>query len=561
VKLPVFLDMVHHNPGEPPFRSRFTDPRELAALGYTGQVCKHLNACIPLGFAGANEFPGTPEEEAWLAAAGAERDAEIAAAKQAGIGIFYHIDLFVLPKRIIECHREALCDERGRIDLTRPATLELHRRLLAGLFERYPDVAGLVVRVGETYLFDTPHHGGNTAVPLHDGSIDRGEKIRRFQILLRFLREEVCVRHERALIYRTWDFGYHFHESPEFYLAVTEAVAPHPSLVFSIKHTAGDFFRGCVPNPCLGAGRHRQIVEVQGQREYEGKGAYPSYIARGVIEGFPEVPHPKGLRDWRLSPLWAGLWTWSRGGGWFGPYLKNEFWCELNIRVLAAWNRSPERPEGELFDEVCAKDFGMDGDARVLFRELCMVAEEAIWLGRSSPALARLTGFSRVDVAELWMRDDRLGGLEQVQGMFAELHAAGLLMESIEEKRRAAVLFVRMEDLAAGIRTADPVTAEAIRASAAYGASLFAIIAKGWELMARAWLAARDPGVPPLSAAEVAAYRQLWSEYRSLPARHPAAATLYEENAWSWPGYAPAPGLTASILGAVSPCPGEKPAA
>ena len=53
--------MVHHNPGEPPFQSRFTDPVELTALGYTGQVVKHLNACVALGCDGEIEFPGTPE--------------------------------------------------------------------------------------------------------------------------------------------------------------------------------------------------------------------------------------------------------------------------------------------------------------------------------------------------------------------------------------------------------------------------------------------------------------------------------------------------------------------
>ncbi|MEI7781858.1 MAG: hypothetical protein WCJ18_08020, partial [Planctomycetota bacterium] len=124
--------MVHHNPGEPPFQSRFTNPKELSALAYTGQVLKHLNACIPLGCAETTEFPGTPEEETWLATASAMRDAEIAEAKQAGIEIFYHVDLFVLPKRMIDQHRDALCDEQGRVDITRPATLELHRKLITG---------------------------------------------------------------------------------------------------------------------------------------------------------------------------------------------------------------------------------------------------------------------------------------------------------------------------------------------------------------------------------------------------------------------------------------------
>ena len=544
----LFLDMVHHNPGEAPFQTQFTNPEKLAVLGYNGQVVKHLNACVPLGIGSEIEFPKTPEEESWLAAASAARDAEIAAAKKAGIAIYYHVDLFVLPKRIIEQNKAAICDDKGRVDVTRPATLELHRKLIAALFERYPDVDGLVIRVGETYLFDTPYHGGNNAVPFRDDAIDREEQIRRFIVLIKFLREEICIRHNRTYIHRTWDFGFRFHESPEFYMAVTEAIEPHPSLIFSIKHTTGDFFRGCRPNPCLGLGRHPQIIEVQCQREYEGKGAYPTYIAHGVIEGFPEVPDAKGLRDWQKSPLWAGAWTWSRGGGWYGPYLKSEFWPELNIRVIAAWMQAPELTEAEAFDQVCSSAFGMDEASRAAFRKLCLTAEEAIWFGRSSPALARLTDFSRVDVVALWMRDDRLGGLNQVQDLFAELHAGNCLAESIQEKQRGAMLFKQAEELAAQVHTNDPALDEVIRTTAAYGSRLFAIVSNGWELMTRVWLRKQNLEAKEISEAEIAEYQNLWKNYRALPSEHPICASLYDDVYWNWPGTERSPGMTDSIL-------------
>ena len=50
--------------------------------------------------------------------------------------------------------------------------------------------------------------------------------------------------------------------SPAFYLNVTNAVQPHPRLVFSIKHTALDFWRRVALNPTLGIGQHRQVVEA-----------------------------------------------------------------------------------------------------------------------------------------------------------------------------------------------------------------------------------------------------------------------------------------------------------
>ena len=57
---------------------------------------------------------------------------------------------------------------------------------------------------------------------------------------------------------------------------------------FSIKHTALDFWRHVKVNECLTRGKHPQIIEVQCQREYEGKGAYPNYVMDGVINGFEE---------------------------------------------------------------------------------------------------------------------------------------------------------------------------------------------------------------------------------------------------------------------------------
>ncbi|MCX7712922.1 MAG: hypothetical protein N2035_04565 [Chthoniobacterales bacterium] len=541
------LDLVHHNPGEPPLQTRFTDPSYLASLGYTGQVLKHINACVPL-----ENFPSSPEEQAWLSSAQAQRDAEIAAAKNANLQIFYHIDLFVLPKSLVEKNKSQLCDEKGRIDVTRQATLELHRKLLDAIFLRFPQIDGLVIRVGETYLFDTPHHCGNTAVPMHDDSISRDEMIRRFTLLLQFLREEICIRHRKWLIYRTWDyFSDRFHANPEFYLRVTNAIQPHPLLLFSIKHTAGDFFRGCLPNPCLGIGNHPQIIEVQCAREYEGKGAFPNYIARGVIDGFPEVPNPIGLRHWLQSPLIVGLWTWSRGGGWFGPYLQNELWPNFNIRVLLTWFQNPSLSEADAFYSVCSSHLGMDTTSANAMRELCLIAEQAIWLGRSVPAFAHLRNFQDPDCAWLWMRDDRLGGLRQLSEMFSLLHKANLLQKAIEEKKQAAVLFDRILSLAEKIQTNSLETSQALLTSAHYGLRLFHLIAIGWEIMARRWLLLQNLPTDPISQTDLQKFTDAVQNYRAVE-KMPYAASLYQLSYWSWPGQPPSPGLEDSVLNSSS---------
>lgn len=74
------------------------------------------------------------------------------------------------------------------------------------------------------------------------------------------------------------------------------------------------------------------------QREYEGKGAYPNYIMPTLINGTNQLPDgsdAEGLVDVLAAPQIKGLWTWSRGGGWYGPYVHgHEEWVDVHVYVL-----------------------------------------------------------------------------------------------------------------------------------------------------------------------------------------------------------------------------------
>ena len=150
-----------------------------------------------------------------------------------------------------------------------------------------------------------------------------------------FLREEVCVGHKKDVFFRGWD---NWPSNAAYYEEMTDQITPHEQLYFSIKHSAGDFTRPAQWNHQLGVGKHAQIVEVELQREYEGKASYPNYVMSGVIDGFPEMSTKMGLKDIVDKPQLKGLWTWTRGGGWWGPYIHgNEQWVDLHARVLAKW--------------------------------------------------------------------------------------------------------------------------------------------------------------------------------------------------------------------------------
>jgi hypothetical protein len=54
-------------------------------------------------------------------------------------------------------------------DMQSKRTQELLRAQIAGIFDRFPQLDGLVLRFGETYLHDTPYHRGGG--PIRGGEL------------------------------------------------------------------------------------------------------------------------------------------------------------------------------------------------------------------------------------------------------------------------------------------------------------------------------------------------------------------------------------------------------
>ena len=177
-------------------------------------------------------------------------------AHAAGIKAYAWFQFIVLPKALVAKFKDDICDERGRIDLERPMTQKILRAQIAEVFARCPSLDGLVVRTGEVYLQDSPFHAAsanaNESKTQSSTAIIHGPDSH--IALLKILRDEACVKLNKLVIYRTWDFGNNFHVNPEYYLKVTDAIEPHPNLIFSIKHQAGDFLRMTPFNPTLGIG-------------------------------------------------------------------------------------------------------------------------------------------------------------------------------------------------------------------------------------------------------------------------------------------------------------------
>lgn len=527
-QLPIVMDMVHHNPGEPFTKSKFTDPKELVQYGFNAQVVNEfqsVHTAITYAELDKEIFPVGSKERLWVDSLANRIQNKIESIHKAGLEAYYFMDIIVLPKRLVEMYKDEICDATGKIDFTRPKTQEIHRIMFREIFERFPTLDGLVIRVGETYLHNTPYHTGNGPILRNrkheerDYRTDGGEGIHRS--LINLLKEEVCIRQNKKIFYRTWDFGY-FHTIPQYYLNVTNYIEPHPNLYFCIKHVQGDYHRTFKFNPTLGIGKHKQIVEIECQREYEGKGAYPNYIVDGVLNGFEELKsdnHPYCLNHLKSNPLLAGIWTWSRGGGWRGPYIKNELWCEINVAILAKWANNTSLSEKELFEWYAAQN-GFTGKDIEYFHELALLSADAIVRGRASLIFP---------INVWWTRDQFIGGEKELKKNIEEIIKMGLTDEIIMEKHQSTLLWRRMMELADSIQTGHSRMRKYLRISAKYGFLLYSIYEQGWIIMLKGYEgeSSGEYSIERLTQA-IIQYDQLWKEYNEFVKGNEECATVYE---------------------------------
>ena len=482
-----------------------------------------------------------PEEPArqWSADALQAVRNKVASVHARGLQSFVGTDLFVLPKALVAKHRGELCDAKGRLDIHRPKMQEVFRAMLAETLDKVPDLDGIVIRTGEVYLHKYPHHAASGDVS--EDKRQGGSAILRGPAshieILKILREEVCVKRGKKIIYRTWSFGRKdFHESPDYYLKVTNAIEPHPNLIFSVKHQQGDFHQLTPFNPTLMIGKHRQIIEVQSQREAYGKGAHPYYIGSGVIDGWEEYAWmmkpgaPKGLRDIISHPLYAGIWTWSRGGGWEGPEITNGLWCELNTWAVSQFARNPARNEEEIFREFAGRKLGLSEADAAKFHELCLLSAKAVLRGQLT------TLGAKIDV--WWSRDHFFEEPD-----LSDFVKRGLAAKALAEKAEAVAMWKDIERLAAEIHFPEKATGDFVTTSAAYGRIKYAIVEQAWIifLTGKAGDATGTYDRETLHNA-ITRYDSLWNEWSELKQNHPSCSTIYKDA-----GFEGRPGMGAGV--------------
>ena len=196
-------------------------------------------------------------------------------------------------------------------------------RQIQTLFDTFPEVRGVIIRIGECDARDV-------------------KSTLKSELLLRTSRQVNSVlkdllpifeQHDRQLILRTWtvgayqvgDFIWHRGTAARVLQGITS-----PNFILSMKYGESDFYRYLPLNKqFFRFDRVKKIIELQARREYEGCGEYPSFIGWDY-EGYAE--QLKGANNM------AGICVWCQTGGWV-PFRRLSFldqdsiWNELNSYV------------------------------------------------------------------------------------------------------------------------------------------------------------------------------------------------------------------------------------
>lgn len=581
----ILMDSYQINPGDPfgNQASKYTNMQHLHSLGYSARTSSmEQSPAFCLDYNSADRVPSggvfsyDQKSLAWAQAYCQGMNLMIEESVSAGLEMYFFTDMVVFPLSLIKIYPEVVHPNTTSTIQWNNWTEYLLTVMFDEWFERFPLTHGIVVRTGETYTFDTPYHAGSSPIVGMANITDQQDVWIHF---LQLLCDVVCIKHGRKVIFRTW----YTLTSVDYYRNVTDHVTPHELLYFSVKHTSGDFLRQMPFNDILGLGNHAQILEVQIQREYEGKGSFPLYIFEHIVLGDESSGSNKSVADLfpsgrDESSIIKGLWTWSRGGGWWGPYIHGaEFWIDLNLNLFVSWWKSncttTDVNVANVFQQVCqtlicgdvdpfsyayqsmanlatkTPETGSLYDVCKNLRDISLLADRALLYGR----YCLESGKRAYNPCWAWTRDDRIGGLgdlgshlEYLRGNDTRIaDSLRLKGQSLELWEKAFNLYGNI--LAPSVALLNPSLDRQLRSSFLYAKSYFCIIESAWRGLVYGELKKNDTSTRPLLIQAIQDYDSCWSVFRATALTNPAFPSIYKGISWNFPFHSENEGIDATI--------------
>lgn len=202
--------------------------------------------------------------------------------------------------------------------------LGFYRMLLEQVFTAFPEVDGVILRVGENDGKDVE----NTFL----SQILLKTPAQANELLAQVL--PIFERLGKTLIFRTWTVGVYEIGDLIWNKATYDTVfasIKSDALVISMKFGDTDFMRYLHLNPLFNHGEHKKIIELQTRREWEGMGEFPSFVGWDYYKYLQQLANNQtivGFHIWCQTGGWAKR-TWSTT-----TYFDDRaFWNELNTEV------------------------------------------------------------------------------------------------------------------------------------------------------------------------------------------------------------------------------------
>ena len=194
--------------------------------------------------------------------------------------------------------------------------------LLDRFLTEFPEVAGVIVRIGESDGLDVKEDFHSEL------------QIRTPKMLNRFLHSILPTfeKHHKKIILRTWTVGAYsvgdliWHRDT---LARAISGIDSDAFILSMKYGESDFFRYLPLNKSFFRTNVQKIIELQARREYEGAGEFPAFIGSD---------YEHYARELRSAENMLGISVWCQTGGWL-PFRRlayigeGSIWTEINTAV------------------------------------------------------------------------------------------------------------------------------------------------------------------------------------------------------------------------------------
>lgn len=381
---------VHDPPNHGEIATRWRNPAFLSKRGFTDiVVADQLFGCLSIIMENA-----TPTEVSQRIS---DLDKRINEALESNLDTWVMEDLFTMPTEVVQGSSACPHDD----ETWRSINVNLH-----ALFNRFPDLKGIIFRFGEAFDTD-PWARRINPFSCQCDICERLGKIGALQRIVSELEEVVCEQLGMYCILRMWDLGEDgYHADSEQQSAALATWNDNTRLVVSVKHTATDYWRHQPWNNSIELDGPPRLIEFQCEREYEFLGLVPNWLGQSLSQGFPEVDadNVAGLAN-STPPNWAGSYIIPRGGGWSTDHASDDFWSEMNTFAVIALTDNPNRDSDEILDQFLEQSGFDDKESRYSLVTLIKMSSDLILHLRYLQTFQDLTKQIWMP-SENWFRDD-----------------------------------------------------------------------------------------------------------------------------------------------------------